>query len=681
MVRTITKIKDLSILSQGDDKGLKSIQSIDFDDIEIGAGGFGKIHSILSIDGKQSGKYVIKIFSDKENESHAYDTIEKLHVKLKKNEVVNNIPSYIERPELLGLPFVAFRGYDEIEEVEVTAFIMFDLNKLGFIDYGSENTDISIYRSMELPDKIFIGQQLAHTVSFLHNIKFIHSDLKEAAIWYHPDEKQLAIIDYDSGYHFDTQEKPSTLGAIGHWISGGLRNIISSDDGNKERSVKERLREEHWVLANALFELIFGVMPYFFLKDSEDSTKRKYLKKNKWPEIDEGSSHFLKENKVVHTDLLNVLSNLREAGLDELIDNFSNVFNDGYSNSSIRISSAEWDSFLMNLTVLLGVSSSIENFTSDKKAILEKDEVVNVFFKTKYSRYISIDKIYYSPILHKTASIICKTKENQIKLIAYNLIGSSIAQININAEQREPIIKQFKISKVIRDTKEPLTLSWKTGNIKKVTISNIDGEFDGNTQINVEPTSEITYKLTAYGYFDELLEKEITVDVIKPRIKRFDWEINLNEGINNIDLIWDTEDTKEIRIDPKLGVQDVKGLIHISIREETIFMITAIGIYTSVTEKIKAHPFPAPIIKQLFLETPKMNLSTKIESVNLNSLKGLKIPLENLNAGISILGTLELPKFETKNSLIDSFDDHTSPSKDFAIHTIFKRIKNIINQS
>jgi hypothetical protein len=112
--------------------------------------------------------------------------------------------------------------------------------------------------------------------------------------------------------------------------------------------------------------------------------------------------------------------------------------------------------------------SSIENFTSDKKAILEKDEVVNVFFKTKYSRYISIDKTHYSPILHKTASIICKTKENQIKLIAYDLIGSFIAQININAEQREPIIKQFKVSKVIRDTKEPLTLSWKTGNIKKL---------------------------------------------------------------------------------------------------------------------------------------------------------------------------------------------------------------------
>jgi hypothetical protein len=145
-----------------------------------------------------------------------------------------------------------------------------------------------------------------------------------------------------------------------------------------------------------------------------------------------------------------------------------------------------------------------------------------------------------------------------------------------------------------------------------------------------------------------------------------------------MDLIWDT---KEIRIDPKLGVQDVKGLIHISIREETIFMITAIGIYTSVTEKIKAHPFPALIIKQLFLETPKMNLSTKIESVNLNSLKRLKIPLENLNAGISILETLELPKFETKNSLIDSFDNHTSPSKDFTIHTIFKRIKNIINHN
>lgn len=681
MVRTITKIRDLSILGQGDNQSLKSISSIDFDDTEIGAGGFGKVHPVLSIDGSQSEKYVIKIFSNKENESHGYDTIEKLHIKLKKNEFVSNIPTYIERPELLGLPFAALKGYDEIEEVEVTAFVMFDLNKLGFIDYGSESTDNSIYRAMGLPDKIFIGHQLAHTITFLHSIKFIHSDLKEAAIWYHPDKKQLTIIDYDSGYHFDTQEKPSTLGAIGHWISGGLRNIISSADGDKERSIKERLREEHWVLANALFELIFDVMPYFFLKDSDDATKKKYLKGNKWPEIDESSSEFLLENKAVHSNLLNVLLNLRDAGLSELIDNFSKVFNEGYSNSSIRISPTEWDSFLKTLTESLGISPVIENFIPDKKTILERNEVVKISFKTKYTRFVSINKKYYSPLLHTTANVICKDKENHFKLIAYNFIESIEDSISINAHQREPHIKNFKVNKLIRDTEEPIILSWETENVRRVIVSNVEGEHQGNSKINIEPKSKMTYKLSAYGYFDELLEKEITVDVIKPRIKRFDWEINLNEGIDNIDLIWDTENTKEISIDPKVGIQNVKGLIHVPIREETTFKITAIGLFTSVTAELKASPFPAPVIKQLFINTPKMNLSTKIESVNLNKFNNLNMTLNNLSTEISSLKNLTLPEFETKNSLLESFEKDGKPTNDFAIHTIFKKIKNIINQS
>lgn len=237
------------------------------------------------------------------------------------------------------------------------------------------------------------------------------------------------------------------------------------------------------------------------------------------------------------------------------------------------------------------------------------------------------------------------------------------------------------MSKSIRDTEEPLTLSWKTENVKKITISNVEGEFEGNTPVQIEPKSKTSYKLSAYGYFDELLEKEITIDIIKPRIKRFDWEINLNEGIDNVDLMWDTENTKEIRIDPKVGVQAIQGKINIPIREETIFTLTAIGIFTSVTEEIKAHPFPAPIIKQLFIETPIMNLNTTIESVDIKSFKGLELPFENLKSGIPLLETLKLPKFETKNSLIDSFDDNESQSKDFVIHTLFKRIKNVINQS
>ncbi|TYB74049.1 protein kinase family protein [Bizionia myxarmorum] len=680
MVRSITKITEISILGQGTTENITSLKTLSFDDKEIGSGGFGEIFTVLSIDGIQNSKYVVKIFSAKDSELHGYDTINKLHIKLKKIESASGIPAYIENPELFGLPFIALKGYDEIEEINVTAFIMYDLNKLGFIDYGSENADNSAYRSLPIQDKIFIGYQFAISIQFLHNLKFIHSDLKEAAIWYHPLKKQLAIIDFDSGYHFDTQEKPTTLGALSHWISGGLRNIISSNDGNKNRSVKDRLNEEYWILASALFELIFDVMPYFFLKDSDDITKRKYLKKNNWPEIDEDSPQFQTENKTQHDSLLQVISNFRIAGLDELINNFNKIFNEGYSNENKRLSPQEWAIFLKDINASLGNMPIIESFEANKDSILQRDESVTVFFETNFARYISVDDSYYSPILNQSVDVLCKSKNNRIILKAINPIGKATAEIIINAEDRPPQIIEFKANKLIRDTKEPLILKWKTENVKKVLISNVEGEFNGNSQIEIYPESKTEYKLTAFGYFDEHLEQFLIADVILPRIKRFDWEINLNHGIHNVDLIWDTENTIEVKIDPKLGVSNVTGLVHIPIMEETNFTLTAIGLFSNVTESIQAHPFPAPIIKQIFVETPKMNLQTNIQSVDLKSFKQLTIPIDNLNSGLIFLDRLELPKFETKNSLIDSSEIYNAPNQNFVINSIYNKIRNLINR-
>lgn len=681
MIRSITKISKLSILDVSNDISFNKITLIDFDDNPIGSGGFGKIYNLLSINKEQTDQYVIKIFSDRENEAHGFDTIEKLHNKLKKNQLLTSINPYVEYPELLGLPFVALKGFDEIEEVEITAFIMLNLNKFGFIDYGAENNDNREYRNLPIQDKIFIGHQLAIVIDFMHSIKFIHSDLKEAAIWYNPKKKQLAIIDFDSGYHFDSQKKPSTIGAIGHWISGGLRNIIGSNDGKNDRTIKERLSEEYWILSNALFELFFDVMPYFFLKDSDDITKKNYLNKHKWPQIENNSPFFLKENQAQYNLLITTIETLKNGGLNELFDNFYMVFNKGYNNNSKRITPREWASFLDDLNFRLGNSPKIVDFRGNKTKISEKNEEVVMSYKVVNSRYITIDGLHYSPIIQSETTIICSEKENHILLKAYNTSGETELELFVGAVTRTPKINMFKSSKYIRDTKELVELRWNTEDIKKISITNVEKELVTNGSTFVDPRSKTTYILKAVGFFDETLEKELVIDIILPRIKRFDWEINLNEGIRNVDVFWETEETQEVRIEPKIGIQEPSGLMHIPLRGETILKLTATGIFESISQEIVAYPFPAPIIKQLFVETPKMEISTRIESIDLKSFKGLEIPIQNLNSGISFFDTLELPKFETNNSLVDSFNDIEKPSKDFAIHTIFKRIKNIINQS
>lgn len=678
MIRTIINIKDLSSLQVNKQINYNSITSIDFDDTELGSGGFGKVYNLLSIDGITLNHFVIKIFLDKETEKHGYDTIKKLHQKLKKSELETSINAYTEYPELLGLPFLAFRGFDEIEEVEVTAFVMLNLNSLGFYDYGADGTDNQAYRDLAIQDKIFISHQLAIAIRFLHNIKFIHSDLKEAALWYNPEKKQLAIIDFDSGYHFDSQSKPSTFGAISQWMPPGLKTIFSS---KKDRSVKESLSDEYWILSSALFELMFNVMPYFFLKDSEDSTKLKYLKRNRWPNIDKDSDLFLKENVQQYDLLLNTIENLKEVGLSELFDKFSTVFNAGFKNSSKRISPKEWDDFLTELNELLGNSPVITKFDSDKTKISEKGEKVIISFKTDKARVVAIDGKFLNPILEQTIPIACNNRENEICIEALNKSSKDSVSLIIRAKERTPKILDFSVSSMVRNTEDPLLLSWQTQDIKEITITNVTEKLNANGSIEIRPKSKTVYSLKAIGYFEEELEKQIIVDVIRPRIKRFDWEINLNEGIDNIDLIWDTDETIEVNIQPRIGLNATSGLEHISIKEETVFTLTAIGLFETTTQKITAHPFPAPIIKQLFIDTPELKLDSTIKTVDLKSFKGLNIALSNINEGVQFLDTLELPKFEKENILIEHFDDAESLSKNFTMQTIYRKIKNIIHKS
>ena len=77
-------------------------------------------------------------------------------------------------------------------------------------------------------------------------------------------------------------QKPSTIGKINQWIDGTFRNLLKfrKNDNNSKASlsnnlsVTERLESEYWILANAIFELILGISPYFFLSDADDTIGR-----------------------------------------------------------------------------------------------------------------------------------------------------------------------------------------------------------------------------------------------------------------------------------------------------------------------------------------------------------------------------------------------------------------------
>lgn len=664
MIKSLSNITDISVIDQNGPNDILNFSKIEFDDNALGSGGFGSVHTVQSIDGISKSEFVLKIFTDEEHKQHAYDVIKLLHQKLKKRQSKSKTPVYHDIPELLGLPFLVFKGYDNISEKHCVAFLMYNLEKLSYEDYGSDKAELTEYKSLSISDKLYLAYQLTKTIEFLHQIEFIHADLSENSLWFNSKRVQLSIIDYDSGYHFDLQGKPTTVGKVGHWIGSTFRNIIGQKKDSSALSTLDRLYEEYWVLANATFEVIFGVMPFFFLSDTDDNTKQEYLGKFEWPNIDHSSPLFNKANSQQHQAIISFMEQLENAGAAELISAFKTVFNKGYKTETKRLTSKEWKNLLLNLNESLENNPLIKNYSSNKTSINQKNEEVTFSFDVqKYNAVYINDKLV--PI---NQSLITLPLQDSAKVVLKTINDFEVIEdfIEIKAIKTEPKISLFEASTQLRKTKSPVELSWLVISAKEVSISGLTDSFSNQGSTNVEPESKTTYILTAIGFFDEKITKKITIDVIAPIIKAFTWEINLNEGIDNVDLLWKTAEAQSVEIIPNVTESSPNGLAHVPINKETVFKLIAKGLFSSVEKEITAHPFPVPIVKQIFAEAPKIEINTNIDFSESNLPKELfsanniqfsnSVHFDNLAINSTELeSSLEFPKFENENALINKF--------------------------
>lgn len=686
MIKSLSNITDISVIDQNGSNDILTFSRIEFDDNALGSGGFGSVHSVQSIDGISKSEFVLKIFTDEEHKQHAYDVIMLLHQKLKKRQSKSKTPVYHDIPELLGLPFLVFKGYDNISEKHCVAFLMYNLEKLSYEDYGSDKAELTEYKSLSIPDKLYLAYQLTKTIEFLHQIEFIHADLSENSLWFNSKRVQLSIIDYDSGYHFDLQGKPTTIGKVGHWIGSTFRNIIGQKKDSSYLSTIDRLYEEYWVLANATFEVLFGVMPFFFLSDTDNNTKQEYLAKFEWPNIDHTSPLFNKANSQQHEAITSFIEQLENAGAAELISAFKTVFNKGYKNETKRLTSKEWKDLLLNLNQSLDNNPLIKNYSSNKTSINQKDEeVVFSFDVQKYNAVYLNGKLV--PL---NQSSITLPLQDSSKIVLKTINDFEVVEdfIEIKAVKTEPKISIFEASTQLRKTESPVELSWVVNSAKAVSISGLTDSFSNQGSTNVEPVSKTTYTLTAIGFFDEKITKELTIDVIAPIIKTFTWEINLNEGIDNVDLLWETIEAQSVEIIPNIKENSPNGLVHVPISKDTVFKLIAKGLFSSVEEEITAHPFPVPIVKQIFAEAPKIEINTNIDFSESNLPKELftanniqfsnHIHFNNLEVNTTELkSSLEFPKFENENTLISKFSKDKitlSDIYDGVLHKIYNRL-------
>jgi hypothetical protein len=181
----------------------------------------------------------------------------------------------------------------------------------------------------------------------------------------------------------------------------------------------------------------------------------------------------------------------------------------------------------------------------------------------------------------------------------------------------------------------------------------VSGNLPAVHTLEVSPTDRVTYRVTAHGLFGQKVTEEITVDVIRPRIDHFSYEVNLEHGIRNVDLLFKVANAERVEILPQLGVVDAdSGVAHVPISYPTEFKLTASGHFGSVSQIITAHPFPVPAVVELRMEQPILQLSTVISPAE------LKMPeFEHTTLRIADI----MPSFQPVELDIDRLRDSLKP--------------------
>jgi serine/threonine protein kinase len=675
MSKTLTNIIGISNIDYSLNERFSDLKEVVFNDEAIGTGAIGSVYRIENIGGEKQEGFLLKVINNAHFVEKTYDTICILHDKLRTIQNSNNTPIYVEYPELLGLPFIVFKGNLLGQDQIVTGFIMKNLSNEGFEDLGADEWDEEKYLQVDVKSRLFMSYQMVKCLDFLHSIKFLHSDLKGQSLFLNLKIPQVAFIDFDGGFNYDKQTHGLTLGALQNWMSPWFKKMIRLGKSSKDVSFNDRLDEENWNTAIGLFELFFGIQPFFFLKDNEEVTLKKYLKSTQWPKNDGPENIFIDENRDLHKLIINDFETFRSIGFDKLIDKFILVFNSGFSNPSKRPTPAEWKKVLFDLNKEHIGIPKIQQYKSNKKSISFKGDSVVFSWEGSFYRKVYLNGVLCD-FLQKEKSILLNDS-TEIRLTFVNDFGESSEVIQIEAIKVDPKIIYFNSSISQRIDLTPVVLSWETKDVTRVRINSISEDLQPNGDTQVEPKEKTTYLLTAFGNFDQTVEKTITVDVESVEILKFNYEINIEKGIDNVDVLWETKNAIEVEIYPRIGIVDLSGQTSVGIPDRTEFILTAKGYFNEKTETIEAKPFPIPIIKGLFIPTPILNLEYHVPQEFLQSPSVFQnIPVISINNSIDFNNVI--PQYtELDKKLKTIYDNELGiPETRSIIDKIFNLNKN-----
>ena len=162
-------------------------------------------------------------------------------------------------------------------------------------------------------------------------------------------------------------------------------------------------------------------------------------------------------------------------------------------------------------------SNDIRLSITTPTTLVESGENVEIFWKVENAEDISIDGIGSSLEMKGSHSI--KINQSRVfKITAREGEFSKTKTLQIRVVEY-PEIKLFKTSKEAIIRGQTTVLTWKTISTEKVEIDNGVGEVELNGSIEIAPTKDSIYKLTAKGETTEVVEFQKILVYAIPSIK------------------------------------------------------------------------------------------------------------------------------------------------------------------
>ncbi|WP_051309765.1 putative Ig domain-containing protein [Desulfogranum japonicum] len=182
----------------------------------------------------------------------------------------------------------------------------------------------------------------------------------------------------------------------------------------------------------------------------------------------------------------------------------------------------------------------------------------------------------------------------QFTATANGLGGSVSHNISVTVDHPDPVI-HFDISPLSLQLGETATLSWNTENAETVAIRPNIGDVQLDGTIEVTPTNDTTYYITATGV-DSVVVEQASVTVIhpKPTVSFSATPPSIQYG-DSATLTWSTNNAKRVHISPDIGAVNINGTLAVSPTESTEYTITVIGPGGTVTEHLTVEvAYPEP---------------------------------------------------------------------------------------